>query len=257
MSRIRFVFCLSVLGAATHTTAAATYEMADLKALEKQGSWQELVEHLEDIPPSKRNADWQGIAERGSASYLGTFEIKEERDARQPLEVAAQLLKRYPLLKQSKLFMSKRAEVGLKSYQYSYSLFRHSRSDDKWLTELEEFVQADSVTTDLPLRAAKLVVSRLVADTAFPFFKMALARTGKAVCKDPDFHKTVVATFDEGAWLKELTEIVQGTCWNEVKGPLLAELGRSESSSYRKNVCPVLQAKNALNAEQKAKCEAE
>lgn len=256
MIRIRSWLLLCLLAASAPTASAATYEMADLKALEKQGSWQELVEHLEDIPPSKRNADWQGIAERGCANYLGTFEIKEDRDAGPPLEVMAQLLKRYPLLKQSKLFMSKRAEVGLKSFQYSYSLFRHSRGDDKWLTGLEEFVQADTVTTDLPLRAAKLVTSRLVADTAFPFFKMALARSGKAVCKDPDFHKTVVATFDEGAWLQELTEIVQRTCWNEVKGPLLTELGKSESSSYREHVCPVLQAKNALNAEQKAKCEA-
>ncbi|HEX2572197.1 MAG TPA: hypothetical protein VH877_21815 [Polyangia bacterium] len=256
MMRIRPLLCLSLLVAGAHAAAAATYEMADLKALEKQGSWQELVEHLEDIPPSKRNAEWQGIAERGCTSYLGTFEIKEDRDAALPLEEMGRLLKRYAFLKQSRPFMAKRAEVGLKSFQYSYSLSRHNRGDDKWLTGLEEFVQADTVTTDLPLRAAKLVVSRLVADTAFPFFKMALARSGKAVCKEPEFHQTLVATLDEGVWLPEVTEIVQKTCWNEVKGPLLAALGKSESDSYREHVCPALQAKNALNAELKAKCEA-
>ena len=46
---LAIVACL----AATGTARAATYEMADLKALEQQGAWQELYEHLGDILPSK------------------------------------------------------------------------------------------------------------------------------------------------------------------------------------------------------------
>src|SRR5262249_5223040 len=62
-------------------TLHATYEMADLKALEKQGSFKELVDHLEDITPSKRDKEWEGLAERGGAGWLGTFDMKDAKAA--------------------------------------------------------------------------------------------------------------------------------------------------------------------------------
>src|SRR5262245_4245636 len=88
----------------------ATYEMADLKALEKQQSWAELVDHLGDILPSKRDKEWEGLAERGAVAWLGTFELKKPETAEAPIDAADSLAKRYPFLKQSKAFMGKRAE---------------------------------------------------------------------------------------------------------------------------------------------------
>src|SRR5687768_5770635 len=87
----------------------ATYELADLKALEKQQSWAELVEHLGDVLPSKRDKDWEGLAERAGASWLGTFDLKKPETAEAPIDASDELIKRFPFLKQSRVFMTKRA----------------------------------------------------------------------------------------------------------------------------------------------------
>ncbi len=236
-------------------TAGATYELADLKALEKQQSWAELVAHLSDIAPSKRDKDWEGLAERAGAGYLGTFDLKKAETAEAPLDAADDLMKRYPFLKQSKVFMGKRAEVGLKAYAMSFSSSRHSSSDDPWLEEVRAFAESDSITPDLPYRVAKeVVLTRLIPVTAFPLFKLSLDRGSKSVCKDADFHKALIGALEDGSWKKE-TEDLSGRCWDDLKGPLTSALASAKTNAFRRNACPLLQAKNALPAAQKDACD--
>src|SRR5688572_17765626 len=170
---------------------AGSYEMADLTALDKQGQWEELVAHLTDIPPSKRDAKWEAIAERAVAGYLGGFKV-EEKSPERVLDESDRLLKAFPMLKKSKLVMAKRADVGLTAFKLSYGRYRHSSGDDPWLDKLVEFTKADEVTADLPVRAAKIIIGRLIPVCAFRLFKTAFDRSGPAICKDGDFQKTIV-----------------------------------------------------------------
>ena len=233
---------------------AGGYEMADLQALDKSGSYDELVQHLSDIAPSKRDKKWSELAERATSAQLAALKVTDQ-DPDGPLHTAENLLKSYPQLKQSKVFMSKRAETGLQSFKFNYSRYRHSSGDDEWIDKMMAFVKADDQTPDLPLRAAKLVISRLVPMCAYPFFKMVYDKGGPATCKDGDFQKTIVSAFEYGVWKAEITEIAQNKCWNEMKGPLVGELSKNKSEIYRRNICPVLKAKNGLPAAQKAECE--
>jgi hypothetical protein len=237
------------------TAWAGGYEMADLQALEKQGSNMELVSHLGDIPPSKRDKKWNDMAERAATAWLASLKVSED-DTDQPLQAAEAVLRSVPMLGQSKVFMAKRAEMGLKSFQWNYSHYRHATGDDKWIDLMLEFVKADKVTPDLPMRAAKLVESRLVAQCAYPFFKMVYDKQGPSLCKDPGFQKMIVSAFGYGSWLKEITDIAQNKCWGDLKAPLVAELVATKSESYREHTCPVLKAKNAIPADHKADCEA-
>ncbi len=240
----------AVLVIASLARAADKYEFADLQALEKQGSWEELVNHLEDISPSKRDAAWLALAERACGGLLESTKL-DEQSAEQVLYAAKRMLQRYPTLKQSKAFMAKRAEVGLKAFAHSYSHYRHSASDDPWLEQIKEFVKADTVTADLPQRAAKVVQHDLVAYCAWPLWKMALDK-GARVCKDADFQKSILSAFQDDLWTKEISDVAQYKCWAELKAPLVAGLEQSNEEAYQKAACPVLKAKRVKSA----KCDA-
>jgi hypothetical protein len=248
-----FVFAIALCSAAA-SAADTKYEMADLQALEKQSSWEELVNHLEDIPPSKRDATWMGLAERSCSGLLDGVKI-DEHEAESAIYLADRILKRYPALKQSKAFMAKRADVGLKAFGYTYSNYRHSAGDDQWIEQMKAFVKDDAVTADLPQRAAKKVQVYLVAYCAWPFWKMAIDRGG-AVCKDADFQKSVVAAIDDGVWKEETVDTAQNKCWADMKAPLLAAFDDAKKSGFRKNACPMLKSKGALSGAQAAKCDA-
>ena len=234
------------------SASAATYELADLKALDKDQSWRELVDHLNDIVPSKRDAEWKAIAERACSGVLDPS-IKDAAAAQKTLVQIDELMKRFGFLSQSKVFLSKRAEVGFKALGWTFSESRHSSSDDPWLERVKEFVAADTSTPDLALRAAKLVCSRLVAIVAFPLVKTALAKGGKSVCKDTDVQKSLLGALSEGAWKAESGEALT-TCWDEMKPLILAEVLKPDATrTLQLKLCPVLVERKGLTPEDRKK----
>ena len=246
--RTALLLCLFSLSA-----SAATYELADLKALDKDQSWRELVEHLTDILPSKRDAEWKAIAERACSGVLDGSALKDPASGERTLEQIDELMKRFGWLKDSKAFMSKRAEVGFKAFGWTFSNSRHSSGDDPWLERLKAFVAADAVTPDIALRGEKVVTSRLVAVVAFPLMKTALAKGGKPVCNDGELQKSVLGALSDGAWKAETSEVL-GTCWDELKPVILAEVLKTDATrTLQLKLCPVLVEKNALSPEDKRK----
>lgn len=232
---------------------AATYELADLKALDKDQSWRELVDHLNDIVPSKRDAEWKAIAERACTGVLDPADLKDPGSAQRTLDQIDELMKRYGWLKDSKVFLAKRADVGLKAFGWTFQNSRHSSSEDPWFDKLKTFVAADATTSDLPLRGLKLVTSRLVPVVGFPFVKPALAKGGKAVCKDADVQKAVLGALSDGAWKAESAELTT-TCWDELKPLVLAEVLKPDATrTLQLKLCPTLVEKKALSADEKKK----
>lgn len=235
--------------------SAATYELADLKALEKDQSWRELVDHLNDLPPSKRDPDWKALAERACTGVLDPNEVKDLPTAEAALSQIEGLLKKFTWLKDSRTFMARRAEVGFKALGWTYQTSRHSTSDDPWLDGLKAFVAADAQTPDIALRGAKLVTSRLVAEVAFPLLKTALAKGGKPVCKDADLQKATLEAVEDGAWKKEVGEVLT-TCWDELKPQLVEKVMKADASrTLRLKLCPVLTERKGLSAaDEKTRC---
>src|SRR5271156_39505 len=54
------------------------YTMADLKALVTQQSYREAVQHLDDVAPSERNADWQEVAGTAAAGFVASLDEADE-----------------------------------------------------------------------------------------------------------------------------------------------------------------------------------
>jgi hypothetical protein len=245
---------IAAIGMALPAAAyAAGYEMKDLETLSKQGQWQELMEHLDDIPPSKRDAKWQSLAERACASVLAAIEV-DDRSLERVIGQSDAMIKRYPALGRSSAFMAKRADVGLQAFRKSFGHYSHNRGDDPWLGKLIEFVRGDTSTADLPLRAAQLANSLLVKSCSIPILKIGVERSAAAVCKAPDLAWSVVSALEDGVWLKDVGELAKARCWNELRGPISAALEKSTSRDFTENACPLLKEKNALTPVQAQKC---
>ena len=56
----------------------------------------------------------------------------------QALSLADAILKQYPTLKTSKVFMQARADAALKGFRYTFNNSRHA-SDDPWRDQLKAF----------------------------------------------------------------------------------------------------------------------
>ena len=232
------------------SASAATYELADLKALDKDKSWRELVDHLNDIVPSKRDAEWKAIAERACTGVLDPSELKDVASSQRSLDQMDELMKRYGWLKESKPFLTRRADVGLKAMGWTYQNSRHSSGEDPWMDKLKTFVAADALTPDMALRALKLVTSRLVPVVAFPLVKPALARGGKATCKDADVLQAMLGALTEGSWKEESAE-VSTTCWEELKPLVLAEVLKPDATrTLQLKLCPTLIERKSLSPDE-------
>lgn len=241
-SSLRNALFVASLCLTTASARADAYEMKDLEALEKTEGWQEAVQHLGDIPPSKRNDTWQRIADKSAAGYLATL------DGHVLLRASDDMMKRYPTLKKSKAFMQARAELGLKAFAKTFGDSRHSAGEDPWLDELKAFVEVDTITADLPLRAGKTVTGRLVAYLALPFFKKAIQGTsGAGACKDADVKAALVAALSSSVWTDDAKALVEKSCFAEVKTLLEAEIVK-DAGDTKKNACPLFAAKKVALA---------
>ncbi len=235
------------------SASAATYELADLKALDKDKSWRELVDHLNDIVPSKRDAEWKAIAERACTGVLDPSELKDAASSQRSLDQMDELMKRYGWLKDSKTFLARRADVGLKALGWTYQSSRHSSGEDPWVDKLKAFVAADPLTPDVALRGIKLITSRLIAVVGFPLVKPAVTRGGKATCKDADVQQAILGALSEGSWKEEAAEM-STTCWDELKPLVLAEVLKADATrTLQLKLCPTLVEKKGLSADEMKK----
>lgn len=233
---------------------AASYEMKDLEALEKQESWQEAIDHLGDIAPSKRDKSWERIAEKSAIAVMTGLDPSKEGQGRssrpalpRALSFADEFAARYPIFKKSKAFMAARADAALKGFKYTFNASSHSGSDDPWLEQVKAFQRSDTTSPDVPLRIGKLVSGRLVGYMAIPFYKAALASSG-GLCKDADVKTAIVSAITSNVWMDDARPMAD-KCWSDVKGGIETEVKKEDADEARKNACPVLAAHKVVLAE--------
>lgn len=228
-----------LLATACATTPTARDPMTELRALDAQGGYTELWDTLSTVPPSERNAEWLGLAQRASIAKLGLLKGEGE----EALALADQMLVRFPTLKTSKAFMDKRFEAALAGFAASFGSSRHSAGDDPWLTRVRAF-GASEERPDAPRRVVKEVIfKRLVPITAFPLVKLAIEREGKAVCGDAELLQSVVDAVEEKSWFDESKALLTGTCAAQLRPAVVAAI-TAEKATYagKKNACAMLKS---------------
>ena len=239
------IFCLLVMQSAV--ADEKKYTQADLQALASQSSWKELIEHLGDVSPTERNAQWEQLAEQAG---LGELEASVKReDPSLGIQVGISLVDQYPQLKKSKSFMNKRSEVGLQAFD---QCLNHEHLVNYCGPLLKTFVAQDADNLDLAFKAAKISSKRMKRWFSVSFFKNALSKPNELrSCKDGDAQKAVLAALalnDEPDYKVSISDarvIVRDDCWDQLKDPVRDAFHEGDKR-FQKNTCDILKDKNAL-----------
>jgi hypothetical protein len=237
--------------------AQAQYTMVDLQALADQHGWAELIAHLGDIPPSRRDDNWKTLAqEAGIGSIQDAIKHEAPVDG---LVVSEQLLTAFPGVKDSPEFMAKRADVGIKAFNLC---FQFDKLVETCARLMRTFVAEDPDNHDLAFRAGLIARLNLLSWTAVPYFAMAL-QTGDPRCSNDQVDIAVLSGLALPPDDSDYHDALQGAktiagklCWTALRAQLIKNLDDA-SSYYRDNTCPILRAHDALTEEQaKAACAA-
>lgn len=247
MKKTLTVGALALLGLSSCVKSSSP-AMADLRALDKEGSKKELVDRLGVVPPSERDDEWFDIAQRGAASYLKEVKVEEGR-GEQSLGEADALLEKFPKLATSQQFMAARLELGIRAFKQSYSNYRHSGGPNPWVKKQVEFIEKDTVTKDGPARLAKeVVLGRLIPVTAYPLFAVAVKRDEAAACADATWTPVFVAAVVDGSWAEENQKLLTGPCASK-KADIKAAFKASTSTDEKRTICKFIGGESDMKAD--------
>jgi len=236
------------------TVGARPESMADLRSLAQQRAWAELVDHLEDIPPVSRDAEWRSLAQQAA---LGALTLAGQRGPVDGIDMSEALLVRYPALKESRDFMSKRADLGIQAFE---RCFQKDRRADDCALHFKAFVEGDPTNQDLAFRVGKLLPPRSYARLAVPAFAVAIQKKDDPRCQDPDVKRAVLSGLSlpnagNEDVVAESIQLGSNLCWQALQPSITDRMG-GDSTDYLKNTCRFVGAKGALPRLMTKTCEA-
>lgn len=224
------------------------YTIEDLQALVKSGSWDEASQHLEDVPPSKRDTRWKTVVEQTAMGQLKALDT--DRSPLDALIMADAYTKRFNFLAKSRPFMQVRADLGIKGFE---SCFEARWSTETCSDRLLPFVEGDRGNVDLAVKAALLQVRNAYSYFAAPLYKLVAewGKGSKKACSTDRLAESTLAAMGLPAQHKMLPAglRVADVCFPHLKTKLQESAG--ESSYTKANICPLLRKKKAMG---NAKC---
>ena len=240
-------FC--VMGATVHA-GDDKYTMDDLRLLDQQKSFQEIMDHMDDIRPSQRNEEWTEIVTRAAVNAL-----KNELtggDAYMAQQWSEQVLQSVPALNGSKEFMDLRNKAVLDG---SAQCYRDYYGGSECTDNLRKVVLQDPVNKELAFKAGKMVRLNMNASVAVPFFIRALKEDPDSkICSDPDVFLAVSAGMGvSGEGAKDAMELGFSLCFNALKSQLLEDF-YSTNGYALDNYCTAFSEKKMLTKFQTAYC---
>lgn len=239
--------------AAFATTAHADdkkYTMADLKALIEQKGYQEAIDHLKDISPSERKAEWIDIAGTAGAGI-----VTGAPDAETKLGFMVQVEKDLPAILKSPKYLTARADAAGAAFNACFDHGDFQQCRDYALV----FVDNDPKNAKATLDVAKAVRRGMSHFGAVPFFKRALAAGKPAtVCADEDLALAVISGLgldEKDARLAD-SQAIGTTCWKNVKDAVLKELlsDSNKNGRFHDNACAVAKANKAATGDVATRC---
>lgn len=228
--------------------SSAIYQMDDLKELAKSQSWVELIEHLNDIPPSKRDKDWTEMANVALSSRFQA--LVSAGNTQHTIEFLEKTFPKYPSLIKNQAFMKLRGEFGIRYYEPCLSY-----NDDACHKELLGFVALDPNPL-YSFTVAKLVRLRMSDNKAIEYFELALSKQAlKNVCDDKDLRlslQSALQTKPGSDYAKSSKKVAFGQCFESLKDSITTVVKDNDNAKH--NACEQLLARNAVKGITKKKC---
>jgi len=235
--------------------AEKSYTMEDLSALAENEGWAEILEHIEDVQPRDRKQPWKDLLEKAAIGYLDT--LASQKKKYEGLGSAESIITRFPVLKKSKAYMDKRADVGILAFE---ECFANSWAGPQCVEQLREFVKADPSNDELAFKAGKVVTDvGKMWQAGPPFFVGAVSdpKAKKDRCKDEDVSYSTLASFGvppDYDTAKAAAKIAFEYCYDVMQPKLIEKL--YEADGYEaQNLCTgFTKKKTKLTAFQAAFC---
>jgi hypothetical protein len=225
------------------------YTLGDLKALVAQKAYEEAVEHLGDLVPSERTAEWLDVAATAAAGFVAQLPAEQIVYGIEAVERA------YPQVLTSAKYTKQRGELGLRGYARLLD-----RAGGGGLEQAMRFLDGEPANAGLALGMGKVVVRAFSSKyAAAPFFGRAVAGKAPGACKDEDLKTALVSAlglpsdYDGAAAARAIAD----ACWSEQKKTILDEAAKADSGYVLANTCEILKAKKALTARQTRICAGE
>lgn len=245
-----FLVCLSIITGSSVYAADDKYTMEDLKLLDKQKSYQEIFEHMNDIRPINRTEEWTALVIRAATKTLE--KQLATSDAYTALLWSEKMLDSIPALKESNVFMELYEKAIIDG---SVLCYRNSYDGTDCTERLNTIIQKDPENKELAFKAGKLVRLNMHSAAAVPFFIQALkGRSDPKRCADSD----VLLAVKSGMGLADKNangarELGFSLCFNTLKTQLLEDFYSSDNYATL-NYCDALSKKKMLTEFQIAYC---
>ena len=221
--------------------------MADLNALDKSQSYEELLGHAEDVPPAQRSDAWQKLVTKAAVGYMTG--LTTGSDAAEGVWTSQALVTRYPFLSKSTDFMAKRNDAAKVA---SDRCLKDSYRGQHCIDQMKEFLKVPGTSNEMGFQFGKIVRLHMNHYVAVPFFKWSFDQTKESDakwCGDEDLRLAIVAglglptDYDDAATSRA---IARDRCWAQIKPDATKALLDSPTGYVRDNTCDVMKAKGEL-----------
>jgi hypothetical protein len=243
------VALVALVPVVAHADKDKKYTLADLKALVDGKSYTEALEHLDDISPSERKADWEDLAGRAAVGA-----VDHAREPLQKLQLMIGIEEKFPSIVKHSKYNTVRTEVGPKGFA---ACFDASYDPGECRNFAIKFVDDDAANGKLALAMAKVARKGMFAYNSVPLFKRAVAANkGAAVCKDEDLKLATVAALGLPGDDEQQVDGrgLANSCWGDLRAPIIAALKEDDNGYTKTNVCEVLKAHKEVRGEIVALC---
>jgi hypothetical protein len=234
-------------------SAAPELTMQDLQALDKQGSWSELLDKADLVKPTARTADWRSLVEGAATHVLEQIDKTSHSDWRAlatlaSLVPAAEL--KYAFLTTSKPYLAGKART------LSPIIAACARDGGGGCGML---VASLTDGIDQPPKGMARDIALLLPDDPSGSVRFwALASDGdKASCEHPQLQHAVIDTLRRSTADRQIADArrAAGTCYAALEAALLADLVASKPRpQFIKNACPVLKSHGTQTTAKKKLC---
>jgi hypothetical protein len=258
MTRPLLILAIPALVATAH--ADSELSMQDLKALDAQKQWTELLDVADRVKPAARTADWTRLVAAAATRVAAQI----ERASTSGLQQARSLAGVVPAAEQKYAFLV--TDAGYLDAKGKALQGVVTACDREAISGCGVLVVSLAAgITRFPSGTAK-TIALLVADDLTPaesihFWALAID-DDKDTCKHAQLPRAVVGALRNASAPRQVADAQRAatTCYTALEQALVDELvatkdGAKDRPLYLKNACPVLKAHGTMTIAKKKKCQ--
>jgi hypothetical protein len=226
--------------------------MQDLKALDTQKAWSELLDRADQVKPSARDASWKPLVVAAATHVVQAISA----DSTTSLATARGMIDRVPPAERKFPFVRDDAGYRAAKAKAIEGVLAMCKDDHSGCGVLVEAlaVGVDRFAKGSAREIAIMVGDDLGAAESIHFWTLAVGDDA-AACKDIGLERSVIATLTAGGDRVADAQKTANTCIAKLESALTQALVDAEDhSTYAKNACPVLKPRGAMTVLKKKKC---